>query len=115
MWVIQIELCLVVAGSGNSFIWRSILAARDLIVTGSHWQISNGYHVKIWTDRSIPSPITFQVITAPNTLSLQASVNELMREDGDWNEETVREIFRLEDVSAILAIPLVEGGQDCLR
>ncbi|KAL0403890.1 UNVERIFIED_CONTAM: hypothetical protein Sradi_2029800 [Sesamum radiatum] len=48
-------------------------------------------------------------------LSLKTSVNELMLEDGGWNEEATQEIFRLEDVIAILPIPLMAGVQDRLH
>ncbi|KAL0451820.1 UNVERIFIED_CONTAM: LINE-1 retrotransposable element O protein [Sesamum latifolium] len=56
----------VVRSHGKVF-WR-----LDLIMAGLRWQIGAGRNVRIWTDRWIPRPITFQVITAPNTLSLQA-------------------------------------------
>ncbi|KAL0399793.1 UNVERIFIED_CONTAM: putative mitochondrial protein [Sesamum radiatum] len=109
------ELSAAIARPGSSFTWRSILVMRDLLAARSRWHIGQGRSVNIWTDCWIPRPITFQVITAPNCLSLQATVSELIREDGEWNKEIIREVFRPEDVSAILAIPLMAGSQDCLR
>ncbi|KAL0406049.1 UNVERIFIED_CONTAM: putative mitochondrial protein [Sesamum latifolium] len=103
------------AVAGCSFTWRSILATRDVIVAGSRWHIGNRRLIRIWTDRWIPRPTSFQVITAPNTLSLQATINELMHANGNWNEEVIREIFRPEDVDAILAMPRDVGGQDRLQ
>ena len=37
-------------GSNPSFIWRSILASRDLLCHGMKWSIGNGREVDIWKD-----------------------------------------------------------------
>ncbi|KAL0281707.1 UNVERIFIED_CONTAM: putative mitochondrial protein [Sesamum radiatum] len=56
----------VTVSVGCSFTWRSVLASRDVISTGMRWKIGSGQNVKIWSDRWIPRPLTFQVITTPN-------------------------------------------------
>ncbi|KAL0385870.1 UNVERIFIED_CONTAM: hypothetical protein Sradi_2981300 [Sesamum radiatum] len=100
------------AVTGCSFTWRSILASQELIDAG---EIGSAQHVKIWTDRWIPRSISFRVIIDPNSLSLQAMVNKLIDGNGSWNVEVIWEIFRREDVDAILVIPLDVGDQDLLR
>lgn len=38
--------------------WSSLLAGRDILLGGSHWQIMNGKEVQVWVNRwlsSIPS------------------------------------------------------------
>ncbi|KAL0416973.1 UNVERIFIED_CONTAM: putative mitochondrial protein [Sesamum latifolium] len=109
------EWYMATGGMGSSFTWKSVLASSDLIMAGLRWQIGAGRNVRIWTDRWIPRPITFQVITAPNTLSLQALVSELITEEGAWNEAVVQEIFCQEDANAILAISPDLGRLDSLR
>ena len=37
-------------GSNPSFIWRSILAIRDLLRKGIRWKLGNGNSVDIWND-----------------------------------------------------------------
>ncbi|KAL0458056.1 UNVERIFIED_CONTAM: hypothetical protein Slati_0432800 [Sesamum latifolium] len=41
-YVLQAE-----AGVGSSYTWRSILAARELLVAGTQWQIGSGGSVRI--------------------------------------------------------------------
>lgn len=42
-------------GRRPSYVWRSILAARDIIKKGSRWCIGNGQRIHIWKDSWIPS------------------------------------------------------------
>ena len=49
-------------GYRPSYVWRSIIAAKDLIVKGFRWVIGNGEGVHIWEDRWIPNPDSFKVI-----------------------------------------------------
>ena len=38
-------------GGRPSWAWSSLLSGRDLLVSGSHWQIMNGRDVRVWVDR----------------------------------------------------------------
>ena len=42
-------------GRRPSYVWRSILAVRDIIKKGSRWCIGNGQRIHIWNDSWIPS------------------------------------------------------------
>ncbi|KAL0361346.1 UNVERIFIED_CONTAM: hypothetical protein Sradi_3819100 [Sesamum radiatum] len=90
-----------VAESGCSFTWSSIISARDLLLAGLRWQVGNGHSVKIWTDKWVPRPWTFKVLTAQNTLGWDAMVSEILSEEGEWNEELMRTVFQPEDIGAI--------------
>ncbi|KAL0345896.1 UNVERIFIED_CONTAM: hypothetical protein Sradi_4420900 [Sesamum radiatum] len=103
------------ARPGCSFTWRSIIAAKDVIASGMRWQVGSGCSIHIWKDRWIPRPLSFQVITTPNTLSEEATVNELLTTDGDWNEDLLRAIFRGDDVNAIVGISQAHGRPDLQR
>ncbi|KAL0457800.1 UNVERIFIED_CONTAM: hypothetical protein Slati_0407200 [Sesamum latifolium] len=89
---------------GSSFTWRSFIATHELILAGSRWHIGTGQSVKIWGDRWIPRPLTFQVLSPPNTLQSNATVALLLDENGVWNEELIRGVFWPDDVDAILAL-----------
>lgn len=50
-------------GKMSSYIWRSILSAREVIKEGSKWVIDNGRKVHIWNDKWILVANTYKVIT----------------------------------------------------
>ncbi|OMO90460.1 putative ribonuclease H protein [Corchorus capsularis] len=55
-------------GSNPSFVWRSLLAGREVIRQGSRWRIGNGHSVDIWRDRLVPKPSTYQSQVQPVTM-----------------------------------------------
>jgi ribonuclease HI len=93
-------------GRRPSFAWRSIHGSCDLLKEGLIWRVGNGYSIKIWKDRWLPNPTTYQVFSPPTILDPNASVNELL--DGDskwWNSQLVESIFSAEESQLILSIP----------
>ncbi|KAL0298418.1 UNVERIFIED_CONTAM: hypothetical protein Sradi_6501600 [Sesamum radiatum] len=66
-------------------------------------------------DRQIPRPLSFQPITAPNTLNLEATLAELLDEAGEWKEGLIRVVFQNEDVEAILGITANTARPNQLR
>ncbi|KAG6730412.1 hypothetical protein I3842_01G078300 [Carya illinoinensis] len=45
----------------DSFVWKSIIAARPLLAEGLLWKIGNGNSVRVWSDRWLPTPTSFKV------------------------------------------------------
>ena len=52
-------------GSNPSFVWRSLLAVRDLVREGSTWQIGDGSRIRITTHKWLPNAPVF--LHEPNT------------------------------------------------
>lgn len=50
-------------GSRPSYVWRSIMAAKEIVEKGSRWVIGNGKRVHIWEDRWIPTLVSFKVVS----------------------------------------------------
>ena len=50
-------------GKNPSYTWRSLVAARGVLHRGLRWNIGNGRKAKIWTDRWIPTPNSFKVVS----------------------------------------------------
>ena len=50
-------------GSQPSYVWRSIMVAKDIIVKSSKWTIGNGKGVHIWENRWLPTPKSFKVVS----------------------------------------------------
>ena len=63
-------------GRKPSYAWRSIMAAKDIIMKGSRWCIGNGQKVHNWDDRWIPRPNSFKVISPRQTRLRQRCLKE---------------------------------------
>ena len=57
-------------GHNPSFVWRTLLAARDLIREGSLWKIGNGQSVQINCNKWLPHPPLFKPGANTNTSSI---------------------------------------------
>lgn len=99
-------------GIHHSLIWRSLLWGRELVHKGIRWRIQNGNSVKVWGDKWLPRPWTFQV-SSPYSLSINTKVSDLMTSSGIWNYDLIRAAFLPHDAEAILSIPITNGrGSD---
>ncbi|KAG6647541.1 hypothetical protein CIPAW_07G085700 [Carya illinoinensis] len=94
-----------------SQIWRSLMSVMDLIKTGLVWRVGNGRSIKIWKDKWVPIPSTFQIQTPNKILDCNATVSELI-EDGSktWKQELVQAIFSQEEAKSICSIPISVKG-----
>jgi hypothetical protein len=100
-------------GSSPSYAWRSILGSRDLFKDGLWWRIGNGNSAKIWGDKWVPIPSTFEIYSPPQGLPHDARVVELMDEDlHGWNRDLVETLFSPEEAQAILSIPINPNRED---
>ena len=94
-------------GKNPSYVWRSIMAAKEVVEKGSRWCIGNGKAVEIWRDRWIPTPDNFQVVTPQGPNGELRKVAQLIDEDtGMWKVDQVREVFFPHEADAILGMPL---------
>ena len=92
---------------GPSYVWRSLLAARETIERGSRWIIGNGKRVNIWRDRWIPTPNNFKVVSPRCHLQGLDSVEQLINKElGLWDAALVKSTFLPLDSEAILSIPI---------
>jgi hypothetical protein len=64
-------------GRRPSFIWRSFMAAKDLLSHGIIWRIGDGNSIKIWGDRWLPN-IGSLIFSAASSLSCEAKVSDLI-------------------------------------
>ena len=69
--------------------------------------MGNGASVGIWTNKRLPKPSTFKVITLPNNTFELSRVNDLIDPlKCEWQTDVVRQVFLLPDVQSILSMPL---------
>lgn len=88
-------------GSNPSFIWRSIIAAQNLVKKGVRRGIGNGESVFIYKDLWLPSEIDPMI--KPGVMGLQEEkVSSLfLLGEKAWDVEIVRDLFLPEEVRCI--------------
>ena len=75
--------------------------------------IGNGENTKIWGDKWVPIPITYAIQSAPRELNGEAKVVKLIDRDRlGWDREKLERLFHLEEVNAILKIPIIPHRED---
>ncbi|XP_041020459.1 uncharacterized protein LOC121262108 [Juglans microcarpa x Juglans regia] len=89
-------------GSNASYLWRSFMAAKQVLQEGLVWRIGNGEAVNIWHDRWIPCPSTFKVQSPLKEGYEGRLVSTLIdKSSGGWNIPLLRELFVVEEVAII--------------
>ncbi|CAI8583485.1 unnamed protein product [Vicia faba] len=82
-------------GYAPNYAWRSVFAAKELVMEGSRWRIGDGSKVYVWKDNWIPSNSGFKCLSDPKDADLGMKVCDLIiHELGCWNRELVENIFR---------------------
>ena len=91
----------------DSYAWKSILSARDVIRNGKVLCISNGYLVGIKQDKWLPNQSSITPISALPDLPQDAKLNALINpKSGQWKKEVVQSSLLPYEAAAILGIPI---------
>ena len=94
-------------GRKPSFAWKSIQSSSHLVREGLMYRIGNGKSIHIWGDKWLPIPSTFIVQSAPKVLDQLDTVDKLIDEELRWwNKPLLDKMFSLEEILAILSIPI---------
>ena len=89
-------------GSNPSFVWRSLLQARELITEGTTWKIGDGETVGIDSHKWLPNPPRFK-LGADRTLKVSALFNPETRQ---WDRSLIQALFHNSSRYDILHIHL---------
>ncbi|KAM6590400.1 hypothetical protein CsatA_013005 [Cannabis sativa] len=99
-----------VLGHNPSFIWRSILEAKDLIHAYAQRTIANGENVSILNDPWLPHNSNSYVVSRHPAL-VNKSVSCLFQVSTHaWDEDIVRDLFVARDQDLILSIQLSDSA-----
>ncbi|KAK4394177.1 hypothetical protein Sango_1888500 [Sesamum angolense] len=75
--------------SNPSFTWRSIVAARPMVMCGLRWEVGDGVRIRVLGDPWLPHPSTFRIISNPKSLSPTTSVLALLDDGRNWKEDLI--------------------------
>ncbi|KAK3188547.1 hypothetical protein Dsin_028108 [Dipteronia sinensis] len=90
--------------SSASFMWSSLIWGREILTKGVRWRVGDGKSIRVFKDKWIRKPSTFQV-TSPSKLSVKATVNQLLTPSGVWDLNLFEHNFCEDNLTAILSIP----------
>ncbi|OMO90520.1 reverse transcriptase [Corchorus capsularis] len=100
-------------GCNPSFVWRSLLAGREVLKQGCRWRVGNGCDIDNWRDKWINKPPVNQPLPNNGIICNPNPVKVLFDDDGNWDYDLLRELFVEDDVRRIMSIPLhLTGSRD---
>ncbi|XP_070664898.1 uncharacterized protein [Malus domestica] len=90
-------------GAWASWAWSSLLSGRELLASGSHWQIMGGEDVRVWVDRWLPSlpsghPMPLSTVSVSSNLRVSSLIDSSSRQ---WDFDFLRLFLSLADQRAI--------------
>ena len=84
------EFVVATIGRRPSYLWQSIMATQRILRNGVRWRVGNGQKIRILSDKWLPNPSTFKVISPPKLLGCQAFVSDLINSDTkEWKVELI--------------------------
>ena len=94
-------------GGSPSYTWRSIWAAKSLLLEGLRWRIGNGRKVLVWEDNWIPCEGFIACPSTDKEFNPDLWVHDLIDEENlKWRNEIINKMFSEEAAHRILAMPL---------
>lgn len=94
-------------GNNPSYVWRSIMAAMDVVKAGTRRKIGNGEATKVWDDSWLPDKENGFVTTVmPDQLQGITVASFMIPEERRWDMEVVNDICNSRDVELIKRIPI---------
>ena len=82
--------------NGDSWCWRSILSAKDLLQKGIRKRVGDGKTIDIWKDKWLADSTDGKMSSGHTHDTEFQWVSELIR-NGEWDEDTLGRIFDEED------------------
>ncbi|CAL1361249.1 unnamed protein product [Linum trigynum] len=94
-------------GYQPSYIWKSIMGAKEKIEEGFRWRVGNGESIQIWKDEWIPGKSFYQADPVPTGEITEDRVSNIIDYgSGGWDMEKIKALFSTSDQNLIAKIPL---------
>lgn len=101
-------------GYKPSYLWRSLLASRDIIREGTAWRVGNGESIATLTDKWVGvNQYQIPVVDEREEMEMSRVADLIDHRTGKWKKEIIESLFLPEIANQIIAMPLsVNGGED---
>ncbi|XP_019184179.1 PREDICTED: uncharacterized protein LOC109179064 [Ipomoea nil] len=93
-------------GHNPSYLWRSIVAAQNLLRDGVGRRIGNGRDTFVWGDCWLADVENPKLDTECYEELRYVTVSNLMSNDGLWDQDLLRDLLLPTDVDRVLATPV---------
>lgn len=102
-------------GNSPSFIWRSVFAAKDVLLAGARWRIGSGEDIKIVGQPWLQDEANPCITTVSQSILNQTVSSLMVVGRREWDTDIVCDIFNEGDTNAIINTRLEEDEtQDVL-
>ena len=92
-------------GNNLSYVWRSLLAVRDIIIEGSKWKVGDGRSIGVITHKWLSHEPIFLGEQQPGLM-----VKDLMESNTmQWDSEKIFDLFAHRTRMEIMSIPLQQN------
>lgn len=100
-------------GSNPSYVWRSLMEAKDVLRQGCRRWIGNGKSTRIWKVPWLPCPENGYMTTNMPEQLQEAKVEGLLAENKkEWDEEVLQDICNERDCGLIRQIPIPQRSKE---
>lgn len=106
-----------VIGRRPSYVWRSILFRRELLIKGIKRLIGNGEETLVWIDKWLYDGVARRPVGRHFLMNIELRVADLIDPlFGNWHDRLLRDLFHHSDVRIIKAMrPKIDSrGSYCL-
>lgn len=93
-------------GGNPSYIWRSIVAAQDLLRRGAARRVGNGLTVNILEDPWLSNEEDPYIHTVNDALSGTMVSSLLLPEQNQWDIDLLTDMFEERDINLIISTPI---------
>ncbi|XP_074352995.1 uncharacterized protein LOC141692156 [Apium graveolens] len=98
------------AGHNPSFIWRSLLEAKQLLRDGTRWRIGDGTIIQILDQPWLLSNDCPYITSSPDPLHNKMVDSLMCLNEKSWDMEVLSDVLNERDQSYVLDIPLSESN-----
>lgn len=96
-------------GGKPSLIWRSLIWRKEILELVMRWRVGNGLFINVKSDKWLPQPTTFKVIS-PDASLWNLKVSDCIDENKQWKVPFIQSKILDFEVRSILSISLPKNN-----